>query len=134
MSFRNQAQVYDLQEYRDIKSILEANIRSFIKHGDARRRLAMHTILNAVLSNHGRNRTSFGNFEILRNGDYITIQAKKHMSKDTCPGCGQKLQYRDMTLIQVQEEGYYHDLVAWGCRRCGEIFTRIEYTGGEWDA
>jgi RNase P subunit RPR2 len=131
MSFRNQAQVYDLQEYRDIKSILEANIRSFIKHGDSQRRQAVHTLVSAILSNHNRAHLSFRSFDVYRTGeDYVLIRAKKNISGDICPGCGRKLRYPDMTLIQVQEEGYCHDLVAWGCRECGEVFTRVEYTGG----
>lgn len=129
------AQIYDLREYRHIKDVLEANIRSFVKHGDNRRRQAMHAVLNAVMSNRKIKRISFPSFDVLRLDDgYIHFRAKKHASGDTCPGCGQRLRYRDMTLIQVQEEGYCHDLVAWGCRRCGEVFSRVEYTGGDLDA
>lgn len=128
------AQIYDLREYRHIKDVLEANIRSFVKHGDNRRRQAMHAVLNAVMSNRKLKRISFNSFDVFRAENYILIRAKKHASKDTCPGCGCRLRYPDMTLIQVQEEGIYQDTVVWGCRRCGEIFTRIEYTGGDLDA
>lgn len=130
------AQVINLQEYRDVKAVVAANIRSFIKSGSPRARQAMHTIINAVMSNHNKTRMVFGSFEVLRNDDFgITIRARKHSSRgDKCPTCGAAFRGKNVTLVQVQEEGYAHDLVAYGCRRCGEIFSRIEYTGGEWDA
>jgi len=73
---QTQVQVYDLQEYRDVKTVVAANIRSFIKSGSPRARYAMHVITNAV--------------------------------------------------IQVMLQGVRADLVAWGCRKCGEIFGRWE--------
>lgn len=132
MSTAIQAQVLDLQAYRDIKAVVAANIRSFIKSGSPRARYAMHTIVNAVMKNHNKTRMTFGSFEVIRNDDFgITIRARKHSSRrDACPTCGSPFRGKNVTLVQVQEEGHYHDLVAYGCRRCGEVFSRVEYTGG----
>lgn len=136
MPCQNQAQVIDLDEYRAIRQVVQANIKAFIKNGTPEARHAMHTIINAVMSNHNRNRMTFGSFEVIRNDDFgITIRARRHSSRgDRCPACGVLFRERNTTLIQVQEEGPYHDLVAYGCRRCGEIFSRVEYTGGDLDA
>jgi hypothetical protein len=135
MNTQEQAQVYSLQRYRQTKNVLEANVRSFIRHGDPQRRQAMHTVLNAVLSNHNRNHMSFRSFDVFRtDGGYVFIRAKKHASGDICPGCEHQLRYSDMTLIQVEDEGFAHDMVVWGCKHCQEVFSRIEYTGGGLDA
>lgn len=136
MSNQIQAQVIDLEKYRGVKDYMAANIRSFIKHGDSHRRQTVHMLCSAILSNHNRTHMSFTSYDIYRGDEdyYVLIRPKKHISGDTCPGCGRQLTYDDMTFIQVQEERPYEDLVVWGCRKCGEIFTRIEYTGGDMDA
>lgn len=134
MAIQNQVQktqVYNLERYRGVKAYMAANIRSFIKHGDSHRRQAMHQLCSAVLSNHYRTCMSFGSFDIYRGDEeYVIFRPKKHITGNTCPGCGRQLTYDDMTFIQVQEERPYEDLVVWGCRKCGEVFTRVEYTGG----
>ncbi|HOV80377.1 MAG TPA: hypothetical protein PK728_09775 [Bacillota bacterium] len=136
MSTVNQGQVINLQEYRDIKAVVAENIRAFIKSGSPRARQAMHVVTNAVMKNHNKTRMVFGSFEVIRNNDFgITIRARKHASRrDMCPTCEYPFRGNNVTLVQVQKEGYCHDLVAWGCRRCGEIFTRVEHTRGEFDA
>lgn len=136
MAIQNQAQkvqtarVYDLERYRGIKAYMAANIRSFIRHGDSLRRQAMHTLCSAILSNHNRTRMDFPTFTIYRGDGCVIFHPKIHIADFTCPGCGRQLTYDNMTFVQVQEERPYEDLVVWGCRKCGEVFTRVEYTGG----
>jgi hypothetical protein len=132
MSNQIQAQVIDLEKYRGVKDYMAANIRSFIKHGDSHRRQTVHMLCSAILSNHNRTHMSFTSYDIYRGDEdyYVLIRPKKHISGDTCPGCGRQLRYSDMTLVQVQEEGLCQDAVVWGCRHCGEVFSRTEYTGG----
>lgn len=118
-------QVIDLGEYQDLRTIVRANIRSFLRHGTAKHRVAMIESVAAVMRKYGKKRMSFGSYEVLlgQDGDfYFPLIRAKRVTKG-CPRCGRE---KGLLYISTQKQDLFgpRDLVTWGCRDCGEIFAR----------
>jgi len=125
-------QVIDLGEYRDLQTIVKANIRSFLRHGSVRHRGAMIESVAAVMRKYGKKRMSFGTYEVVlgRDGDfYFPLIRARRISKG-CPQCGRA---KGLLYISTQKQDLFgpRDLVTWGCRDCGEVFNRWEVNGDD---
>jgi hypothetical protein len=125
-------QVADLAEYQDLRMIVRANIRSFLRHGTAKHRGAMIEVVTTVMRKYGKRKMSFGSYEVILERDggfsFPLIRAKRVSKR--CPKCGRE---KGLLYISTQKQNLFgpRDLVTWGCRDCGEVFNRWEVNGDD---
>jgi len=120
--------LYDLGQYRKDKEAAEMAVREAVGSNDIRTFTAMLDALRAVMLRYGKERLEFRDFVVtLTKNGIPLIRGKKTARK--CPSCGSQKGWQYLqTIMQVKPKG--QDLVAWGCRRCGEVFNRWE---ANWD-
>lgn len=108
-------QVIDLAEYQDLRAIVRANIRSFLRHGTAKARGAMIESVAAVMRKYGKKKMSFGSYEVIlkRDGNFYCPQIRAKRVTKGCPGCGRE---KGLLYISTQKQDLFgpRDLVTWG--------------------
>lgn len=115
--------VCSLNLYRQDKAAAETAVRVAVSSKDIRTLVAMLDALRAVMTRYGKKRMVFKDFSVkLTKNGIPLVQGKRTATR--CPRCGGL----NGNYLQTVMEGAprSRDLVAWGCRQCGEIFNRWE--------
>jgi uncharacterized protein CbrC (UPF0167 family) len=110
--------------YRQDKLAAETAVRVAVGSSDIKTFTAMLDALRAVMLRYGKERLEFRDFVVtLTRHGIPLIKGKKTATQ--CPGCGNKEGWKYLQTV-MEGKPRSHDLVAWGCRNCGEIFNRWE--------
>lgn len=121
------ARVYAFPSRED-QQVIETAIRVFLTSQTGRARDTMLKTIRAVLDRYHISKFSFPDYvvEATRMPGYSVIRARKYVTGQTCPQCGEKLYSLSsrVRILSVQERRDYH-LVTYGCR-CGQIFAKPE--------
>lgn len=122
--------VVNLEDYRDLRWLVEKSIKAFLKNPTVQARIAMMTNVTTVMRMHRRRRMNFGPYSVtLAKTDgqvYPVIRARRIL--DACPKCQRD---RGLFYIRTQQENLFgpRDLVTYACPDCQEIFAKWEPNG-----
>ncbi|MGB9886781.1 MAG: hypothetical protein ACPLRW_07285 [Moorellales bacterium] len=86
------SQVYDLTEYRDLRAVVDGCIRSYLKQGTIRAKIAMENAVAAAMSKYRRREMRFGTYTVRLetfDGRTVPIIRARRVSKG-CPRCGRR--------------------------------------------
>jgi len=117
-------QVVDLDEYRDLRLIVDGCIRAYVKNGTAQAKVAMEQAVLAVMRKYGLREMRFPTY-IVRLETYdrtVPIIIARRILPG-CPRCGRK---QGLHYLRTQRQDLFgpRDLWTWACMECGEIFAR----------
>ena len=117
---------YDFLECKCKHDVIQANLRTLIRYGDAKYRDAFHQIAYASLRAKKMRCMKFRDFVLYPGKGVVHIRARQVVVGKLCPQCDAPLKYENLRTLQLAEEGQEKDLVVWGCVLCGRVFSRWE--------
>lgn len=121
------SQVVNLDEYRDLRLMVQGCIKAYLKNGTIQARIAMENTVGTVMRKYRRRQMNFGTYTVTLaefDGRQVPI-IKARRTLPGCPTCGRK---DGLLYIRTQKQDLFgpKDLVAYGCMECAEIFARWE--------
>ena len=117
---------YNFDIEKTHRDVISACLRSLIRHGDAQRRDAFHTVAYASLRAKKMRCMKFPDFVLYPGKGVVHIRARQVVVGKLCPQCDVPLRYENLRTLQIAKEGTEKDLVVWGCILCGRVFSKWE--------
>lgn len=114
----------ELDAYRLDKEAAEAAVKVAVESTNIDRFVFMLDTLKGIMVRHQKKELKFRDFVVtLTKNGIPLIRGRKTSLK--CPGCGSLEGWKYLQTI-IMGKPRSQDLVAWGCKQCGEIFNRWE--------